>query len=522
MISIKKQFGAILAYLVIIGILWITFAPVQIGGLTSYVIINGNSMEPDVHLGDLVVTRKSDQYEIDQRVVYQHPNLGHVFHRIVDMDGERFILQGDNNDWLDSHQPAADEILGRFWFKIPRGGFIIKQLRNPLYFSGFVILIFLIAASLSFTQNEEKPKRNNKRRSFMDNNSPSSITEIRQELLLLFGILGAIAIILGFLSFSKPLTMEVSSGIDYTHQGIFNYTSDEKALVYNSATIKTGDPVYSQLMCEVKMDFDYSLSPQESSDQNLEDFKGSYLIDLVLSDVDGWNRSYQLVPETEYTGSGFSAQLDVNICDMQTLIEDKENKTGVESKVYDLSILPSVSIAGSLNGIPFKDTYAPRILFQIDSNLMRLPDKEEGLNLDEEGSISLKRIVPNIIPILGRFFSVEKVRTAAGILFGFAVLGSVYPAWSLLQDWKESKASRIKVAQKPLLVDIEIGSLKSKGIQVIPVEAFQDLVKMAERYGAMILHEAGEDFHRYSVQDGQTLFQYTLDSPPASEKEDKS
>ena len=41
--------------------------------------------------------------------------------------------------------------------------------------------------------------------------------------------------------------------------------------------------------------------------------------------------------------------------------------------------------------------------------------------------------------------------------------------------------------------------------------SFSDLTKMAERYGAMILHETLGKYHRYSVQDEQTVYQYAIE-----------
>jgi len=64
-----------------------------------------------------------------------------------------------------------------------------------------------------------------------------------------------------------------------------------------------------------------------------------------------------------------------------------------------------------------------------------------------------------------------------------------------------------------MLVEVEEGSLPSRGFTKIEVDSIQELARMAERYGAMILHEAGEKFNRYTVQDEKTFFQYTLERP---------
>ena len=44
-------------WLVLTAAIWIAFAPIQMGGSLAYVIVNGNSMEPNFHIGDLVIVR---------------------------------------------------------------------------------------------------------------------------------------------------------------------------------------------------------------------------------------------------------------------------------------------------------------------------------------------------------------------------------------------------------------------------------------------------------------------------------
>lgn len=56
------------ASLIAIILLWIFFAPAQIGGQAYYVIVNGNSMEPLFHKGDFVVLRESKSYSIGDAV----------------------------------------------------------------------------------------------------------------------------------------------------------------------------------------------------------------------------------------------------------------------------------------------------------------------------------------------------------------------------------------------------------------------------------------------------------------------
>jgi signal peptidase I len=118
--------------LILLGLAWLDFAPTQVGGRSTYVVVTGNSMEPVLQYGDLAVLSRTHDYQVGDIVVYSAPRLGPVIHRIAAQDGDRFIMQGDNNDWIDSHQPVEEEIQGELWFRIPKVGRIVHGFQTPL------------------------------------------------------------------------------------------------------------------------------------------------------------------------------------------------------------------------------------------------------------------------------------------------------------------------------------------------------------------------------------------------------
>jgi len=93
---------------------WIILAPTKFGGQVTYVIVNGNSMLPIFAKGDLVLLRQAPFYQVGDIVAYRYPTIGPVIHRIVAEKIDRFVLQGDNNSWLDAYEPTEDEILGKY------------------------------------------------------------------------------------------------------------------------------------------------------------------------------------------------------------------------------------------------------------------------------------------------------------------------------------------------------------------------------------------------------------------------
>lgn len=108
------------------------FRPVSLGGPASYVMVSGVSMEPTLHSGDLVATRKHESYQKGEIVAFRVEG-GIVIHRIVGGSaGEGFVMQGDNKNAPDLWRPTAGDVVGRLWFTIPAGGDFLALLRQPL------------------------------------------------------------------------------------------------------------------------------------------------------------------------------------------------------------------------------------------------------------------------------------------------------------------------------------------------------------------------------------------------------
>ena len=100
----SERWSSIFFNLILIAgllIVWIAFAPVRIGGQASYVMVNGMSMEPGYHTGDLVIVRKAQTYQVGDVVTYRDAEMGaYVIHRIIGIEQGQFILKGDNNSWV--------------------------------------------------------------------------------------------------------------------------------------------------------------------------------------------------------------------------------------------------------------------------------------------------------------------------------------------------------------------------------------------------------------------------------------
>lgn len=116
-------------------------------GSMAWVVTTGTSMEPELTAGDVAVVRPAGDHAVGDVIAYRNPDLGQiVLHRVIDEVDGRLVTQGDNNDWVDSHRPAPEGVLGSLTMHIPGLGVVLAWLFQPavaaaVAFVGTVLLL---------------------------------------------------------------------------------------------------------------------------------------------------------------------------------------------------------------------------------------------------------------------------------------------------------------------------------------------------------------------------------------------
>jgi signal peptidase len=127
---------------------FLALRPQTLGGPAGWILVAGDSMEPNIHAGSLVVVTRRAEYGIGDVVAYRvpdgDPGAGdNVIHRIVGgtADGG-FIVRGDNTNGPDMWRPEPSDIVGAAWLVLPNGAVPMLFLRSP-------IVIASLAAALA-------------------------------------------------------------------------------------------------------------------------------------------------------------------------------------------------------------------------------------------------------------------------------------------------------------------------------------------------------------------------------------
>ncbi|RMI06875.1 S24/S26 family peptidase, partial [Cellulomonas triticagri] len=116
--------------------------PSTLGGCTTLTIVSGHSMEPTYRTGDLVVSRCGVP-EVGDVVVYSPPDStnGRIIHRVAGGDAvDGWIIQGDNNDFLDPWRPHQADVHGIARLHLPGVGKIASILLDPWAWASLLVL----------------------------------------------------------------------------------------------------------------------------------------------------------------------------------------------------------------------------------------------------------------------------------------------------------------------------------------------------------------------------------------------
>ena len=228
---------------------WAVLAPPELGGSTRYVILDGTSMEPSLHAGDLALVRARDDVGKGDVVLYEHPRLGaHVLHRIVRVNGGRYVLKGDNNDFLDDVRPTAGEIDGKLWVALPRVGSVLMWAREPMHAAliVFALAFFALGGGAAVAARRRAPRSRGPARVSPDDVRTSGRGGSAAQVLLAGGLAGlALFALLAVVSRTRPATRVQSTPDAYAHVGSFSYSAEvEPSDVYPDGHVDTGETVF--------------------------------------------------------------------------------------------------------------------------------------------------------------------------------------------------------------------------------------------------------------------------------------
>jgi signal peptidase I len=511
--------------------IWLVFAPTQAGGLASYIIVIGNSMEPDFHIGDLVVVHTESAYQAGDAVAYRNQELqSFVFHRIIAREGGRYSLKGDNNSWIDTYQPSQQEVVGKLWLHIPKGGVFIQKMRSPINMAvmagllgGILALNFLVGKSKGRNRMKDGSMREwfaaltQKTRTWLAREKDSSETSRPSDFLqggvlegsfFALGLIACASLFLGIMAFSRPAFRSTPDEIGYQHLGVFSYSGSAPQGVYDANQIKSGDPIFTQLTCSVEIDFQYSLLAGGA-----ENIAGTYQLTAVLAEeVSGWQRRILLQEEASFTGTMFGTRAKLDLCKMERLTQSLEQGTDFHPGSYTLFITPNLKVHGEVAGRELQSAFNQGLTFKYDRvhfYLLRENEETSPLTLTEAGMLREDRLVPNTLLLFGVEAAVPALRTISSLCLIVSLTGITILGLKLQRFSRSDQEAFIRMKYGNALIDIQ-PAVSLDNAAPIEVTSMDDLAKLAERFHTVILHERRSGSHAYYVQTEGIVYRFVM------------
>lgn len=512
----KTYLSAVGALIFLLGA-WIAFFPAEFGGRAVYLIISGVSMEPTFYTGDLAILHRTDDYRIGDIAAYYHPLAdGIIIHRIIGVEDGRYVLLGDNKPDIDPYRPTPDDMVGRYWFHLPGVGHLIDYPKFLGLLSPPVVILFLIIAlapSLIVGKSRQKKKigvRATEQRQ-VQMNQPTSLQANKTDLIFFLTVLAIASAILAIFAFNQPLSTSTTEELSYEQQGDFSYTAIAPPGIYNADLLETGAPIFRELINQVTVDFDYRFAADLPAEVT-----GAHRLLAELSHANGWRWTVELAPETVFSGPAFSLSRDLDLAEIQSLIDNLEQQTGLQGQQYRLTVIPEVSVSGTLNGHPFRDQFAPRLEFDFDQTQMQLARRgtsrldaaqPDPLAPTQPGAVTRPVQRPTVLSLLGLNLTVSTIRQIAVAGLVISMAGWLVLGWLLLRPQPEDEIANIRATYGSRLINIQDGSL-TVGRETVEVSTIDDLGQLVEQTGGVIMHYASGDQYQYLVKVDSLIYRY--------------
>jgi len=300
----------------------------------------------------------------------------------------------------------------------------------------------------------------------------------------------------------------VGTAVAYKNQGALGYTATVPAgPVYGTRGVRTGDPVYLRLVSQVGLDYTYHFladAPHVAS--------GTVAIDAQVSDSSGWHDTVPLLAATNFTDGVARAHAVLDLPTIQALLNAAANATGVHSGDATVNVVPTVHVAGRLAGHTFKSEFSPLFSFSLDTLVFKPASTTTGtsaMRSAARGSVTSNRRETSTVGLFGIGIDTTLARWVAlggGIVAAVLLLVVVL----VLRPLRRNEVALIDARAGHMIVPVAASTPGTQRVATIDVTTMADLVRLAERYDRLILHQARDGAHVYLFEADGIAYRYSI------------
>lgn len=500
-----------LASLLLAPAFLVVFAPTNLGGATSYVIVSGTSMSPTYNDGDLVMVRRGD-YAVGEIVAFE-TGRGLVIHRIVGGSAQSgFVVQGDNKQSPDSWQPTENDIVGKHFAQFPGAGRWVQRVTGtPVLFGAMIGGLGSLMVWSPRRKRRGAHAAEGARRKPQSARRFASMRGAGTTLLILATAAILLAAGTAYLMVRPLERVDTVERVTFEHTGEFAYTAQvANSVVYDSETISSPvsgsdpTPIYTQLLKNLQVEFAYTLaSPPPPG------VRGALSAELRIGAGEGlWTRTIPLMSRQEFEGSQTSGSFAIDVDRVRAMVARAEKETGFSPGLYQLVVVTRVSLEGETADVG-RNTFVAELPMELRDTLLSI---NNDLVVSDTVTESEQTLVDNDLAGLGVSVPLRWARALTGALLAMLLIGGASYAAGVRRRIGKGELAKIQLRYGALIVPVT-GTMPN-GARPVDVSSMADLARLARRSEQMVFYEqrsSGE--HWFFVPDGSVTYQYRLFTP---------
>jgi signal peptidase I len=456
-------------------------------GTLSLVTTSGTSMAPRMAAGDLVLVRAAG-YGLGDVVAYRSPELDRVvLHRIVAVEGDELVFQGDNNDFLDPERLTAEHVIGKELLHVPRGGTWLERLTSPPALAACTFLLLAGSAAVPVTRQRRKERRTmSPRHRSTSRGSLAALPPVLRNAAAASAALALVGVVLTGLSWTRPATTTAAA----TASVDFSYTATVPAsAAYDGTTVVAPQPVFRALTDSVDVGYAYVGRP------------GTIAVDAELSSSSGWRSTVELAG-TQPLAARDEGTVTLELGALEARAQAAAAVTGIPVGSLTVTVVPRIEMDGG-------GQFAPALPLTVTPLTL---EAGEQAALSAATATEGTAAVPAQLSAFGRSTDVSTVRTASVAVLLLAALAGAVVSVLARRAGPVAEAERIRRRHKDLLLPVHPVAL-TPGRPVVDVASVEDLGRLAERYGLLVLHWTRSGVTTYVVQEEGSTYRYRSSLP---------
>lgn len=462
----------------------------------TIVVTRGDSMQPTIHTGDLVLAWPASSYNVGDVVAYRSSMLDTtVLHRIVRHDEGGWTFQGDNNSWLDPEQPSDEQLLGRQILHVPNAGSALAWAAQARLWL-IIATVGLIAGGTTRHVRKVGPVAQHRKKRTRPTGWPKGALTAA----IAIGAVTAAVTATQLLTpppvaAVAPMAAAAPSGSG-THTLTFGYSAALRpSAASGDGTAVAPDPVFRTLADDVMVKISYR-GPAAPSDMTVV---------LRLANPSGWHDDIPLIKPVKITGGSWDGNVRLRLPDLASRAQAASAAIGVPVDEVRVSLTPTMSTGDH--------TFARTLDLVLDATALRLKDPAASLTFSDAKAAESVAVEATS---RGASAGIADAARVAALPYGApAVLTVALLVW-LVRVRQQSRLTPLERSRRrhaKLLLPSQPVS-PSLGIAVVDVHDLDRLAALATGWQLPILHWEDLTGEAFMVIAEQTAYRHRIDAHP--------